>query len=61
MNEMTVAEFLKDMAKHGFDGDFKAYNADQTYIGQIDTDGKITSRKVTSADEARQKIKDMLK
>lgn len=59
MSEKSCSDWLKEMAAAGFDGTFKATSNGQTFIGEI-KDGEVKAKKVTSAEESRKKIKDML-
>lgn len=57
---MTVNEFIKSLAANGLHGEFKATNGEHTYKGTIKEDGSITTIKVQTVEESRQKIKDLL-
>lgn len=57
---MTVNEFIKSLAANGLHGEFKATNGEHTYKGTIKPDGSITTIKVQTVEESRQKIKDLL-
>ena len=56
---MTVNEFIKNMAAAGFTGEFKATNLQHTYRGTIDANGNVSSVKVQTVEESRNKIKEM--
>jgi len=57
---MTCNEFLKSMKDAGFTGKFRATNGEQVFLGEI-TQYKITTVKVATSDESRQKIKGLFK
>lgn len=57
---MSVNEFIKNMAAAGFTGSFRATNGEQSYRGSIDAGGKISTIKVQTVAESREKIKEML-
>lgn len=61
---MTINEFVKAMADAGFDFKFKAEGEGITIVGEsiLCADGKciIKKRRVMTADESRQAIKNIL-
>jgi hypothetical protein len=57
---MSVNEFIKNMAAAGFTGSFKASNGEQSYRGSIEAGGKISTIKVQTVAESRDKINRML-
>jgi hypothetical protein len=57
---MSVNEFIKNMAAAGFTGSFKASNGEQSYRGSIEVGGKISTIKVQTVAESRDKINRML-
>lgn len=57
---MSVNEFIKNMAAAGFTGGFRATNGEQSYRGSIEAGGKISTIKVQTVAESREKIKEML-
>jgi hypothetical protein len=57
---MSVNEFIKNMAAAGFTGSFRATNGEQSYRGSIDANGKISTIKVQTVAESRDKINRML-
>jgi hypothetical protein len=42
-NEMTCSDFLKEMAKAGFEGNFRAESEGRKFIGKIE-DGKVMAK-----------------
>jgi len=58
--EKSCSEWLKEMAKEGFTGKFKATNGEQTYTGEITKDGEIKSKRITTQSESMAKIRGML-
>ena len=61
---MTINEFVQSMADAGFDFKFRAQSGDITIVGEsiMCDDGKciIKKRRVMSANDSRQAIKNML-
>jgi hypothetical protein len=57
---MSVNEFIKNMAAAGFTGSFRASNGEQSYRGSIEDGGKISTIKVQTVAESRDKINRML-
>lgn len=57
---MSVNEFIKNMAAAGFTGSFRATNGEQSYRGSIESGGKISTIKVQTVAESRDKINRML-
>jgi hypothetical protein len=57
---MSVNEFIKNMAAAGFTGSFRASNGEQSYRGSIEDGGKISTIKVQTIAESRDKINRML-
>ena len=57
---MTINEFIKSLAANGLHGEFKATNGEHTYKGTIKEDGSITTIKVQTVEESRQRIKNLL-
>jgi len=58
--EKTCSEWLKDMAKEGFTGKFRATNGEQVYTGEITKEGEIKSKRVQTKEESMAKIKSVL-
>jgi len=58
--EKLCSEWLKEMAKEGFTGKFKANNGEQTYTGEITKEGEIKSKRIITQSESMAKIKGML-
>jgi len=58
---MTINEFIKSLAAAGLHGEFRATNGEHTYKGTIKKDGSITTIKVQTVAESRQKIKEILR
>ena len=63
--ELTISEWLHEMAEAGFTGQFKALNNDgRLYKGELMQEGDkvlVKSRKVPQQEEARRKILEALK
>jgi hypothetical protein len=58
---MTVNEFIKSLAANGLHGEFRATSEGVTYKGTIKEDGSITTIRVQTVAESRQKIKEILR
>ena len=63
--ELSISEWLKEMAEAGFTGTFKAVNNDgRIYKGWLEQEGEkvvLKSRQVFNGDEAKKRILDKLK
>ena len=63
--ELTISEWLHEMAEAGFTGSFKALNNDgRLYKGMLHQEGDkvvVKSRRVPQQEEVRRKIMEQLK
>lgn len=58
---MTCNEFISAMRDAGFSGTFRATKGNQTFTGTINQNSTVSTIKVATTDESRQKIKDLFK
>jgi len=64
MENKTINQFIKEMADAGFTFDYRASNDEVTFVGKCVKSGSeyvVTHRKVQTADESRNKIKEIFK
>jgi len=60
LTEISCNEWIKRMKAAGFTGKFRATDGTRVITGEIKQD-EVTTTKVATSNESRQKIKDMFK
>ena len=60
MTEVSCNEWIKRMKAAGFTGKFRATDGVRVFTGEIKSE-KVTTTKIATSNESRQKIKDMFK